>query len=76
MARPSRKVVAVSIETGERREFGSAYECAIAIHTGHAAVLAALDRNGTCCGWRMYDTPDTLRKRIEELQRQLAEIEA
>lgn len=75
MARQSRRLVAVNVETGERREFGSAYECAIALRAGHAAVLAALDRNGTCCGWKMYDTPETLRKRIDELREQLEEIE-
>ena len=76
MGRPSRKVLAVNIETGERKEFESAYDCSIFFNTGHANVRQAIDRNGVCCGWKLYDSPDNLRKRIAELQRQLAEIEA
>ena len=75
MARASRKVIAVNVETGEKREFASAYECAASLGTGHCNALAALDRNGVCCGWKLYDSPESLRKRIEELQRQLEEIE-
>jgi hypothetical protein len=75
MGRPGRKIIAVNVETGEKREFASAYECAMALGTGHCNALAALDRNGVCFGWKLYDSPESLRKRIEELQRQLAEIE-
>lgn len=67
--------MAINQATGERREFESASECAIFLHTMSAGVLQALNRNGVCLGWRMYDTADYLRKRIAELQKQLEEIE-
>lgn len=76
MARESRGIVAISVATGERREFDSASSCAIELRTQHTNVLQALNRNGVCCGWKLYDSPESLRKRIEELQRQLKEIEA
>ena len=76
MGRPSRKIIAVNMETGERREFPSVYECALELGTGHCNALAALNRNGVCFGWRLYDVPETLRARIAELERQLAEVEA
>ncbi len=70
-----RKVVAINQATGERREFESASECAIFLHTMSAGVSQALNRNGVCLGWRLYDTAEYLRKRIAELERQLAEVE-
>ena len=75
MGKEARKVVAINQATGERREFESASECAIFLHTMSAGVLQALNRNGVCLGWRMYDTADYLRKRIAELERRLEEIE-
>lgn len=73
--RDLRKVVAVNVATGERREFPSSTECALFLHTMSAGVLQALNRNGVCCGWRLYDSAETLRKRIAELQKQLEEVE-
>lgn len=75
MARQSRKVIAVNVKTGERRTFESAYECAMELGTGHCNALAALNRNGVCFGWKLYDTPEYLRKRIEELKKQLEELQ-
>lgn len=75
MGKEARKVVAINQATGERREFESASECAVFLHTMSAGVLQALNRNGACLGWRMYDSPEYLRKRIAELQKQLEEIE-
>ena len=75
MGKEARKVVAINQATGERREFESASECAVFLHTMSAGVLQALNRNGACLGWRMYDSPEYLRKRIAELERQLAEVE-
>jgi len=69
-----RKVIAVNEKTGERKEFSSAYECATQLGTGHCNVLAALGRNGVCFGWRLYDTPEFLRARIEELEKQLENV--
>jgi len=75
MARPIRKIIAVDSRTGERREFGGTYAFAKEVGTTPQNVQFALNRNGLCCGWKLYDTPENLRKRIKELERQLAEIE-
>lgn len=75
MSRPVRKVVAVNIETGERREFNRSVDCAVFLGVEHANIRQAVERNGSCRGWRLYDTPEYIRKRIEILQEQLAEIE-
>jgi hypothetical protein len=63
------------METGEKREFPSTYAFAQEMKTSPQNVVFALQRCGTCAGWKLYDTPDELRKRIEELQRQLEEVE-
>lgn len=76
MARQVRKILAVSVETGERKELASLYDCAIFLQTGLSNVAQALNRNGICRGWKLYDSPDTLRARISDLERQLAELEA
>lgn len=75
MSRTKRPVVAINPSTGERKEFAGIYEACIFLNTGHANVRQALERNGMCCGWKIYDTPDTIRKRIERLQEQLREME-
>lgn len=75
MGRPNRKVVAINVSSLEKKEFNTVYECAMSLGTGTANVLQALNRNGVCCGWRLYDTEETLRKRISELEEQLKEVE-
>lgn len=75
MGKETRKVVAINQATGEKREFETVSECAIFLHTMSAGVSQALNRNGVCLGWRLYDTADYLRKRIAELQKQLEEVE-
>lgn len=73
--RNKRAVVAINQNTGEKREFGSAYECARELGTAFQNVTQALDRNGICCGWRLYDSAEYLRGRIAELQKRLKEVE-
>lgn len=75
MGKETRRVVAINQATGERREFETVSECAIFLHTMSAGVSQALNRNGVCLGWRLYDTAEYLRKRIAELQKQLEEVE-
>ena len=75
MGRPSRKVVAINVRSLEKKEFNSVYECAVCLETGNANVLQALGRNGICCGWRLYDSAETLRARINKLEEQLKEVE-
>jgi len=75
MARANRGVIAINVETGERKEFEKVKDCMQFLGTDHPNVLQALNRNGVCCGWKLSDTADTLRERIRVLVRQLKEIE-
>lgn len=76
MGRTSRKIVAVNVESGKRKEFNRSIDCASFLGVGHANIRQAVERNGSCRGWKLYDSPDTLRARISDLERQLAELEA
>lgn len=47
------------------------------MQTGHENVRGALNRQGVILGkYRLYDTPEEIRKRIAELERQLEEVES
>ena len=75
MARAYRKIIAINEKTGEKREFNGIYSFSREIGTGLSNVAQALDRNGTCCGWRLYDCADEIRRRILQLQEQLKIVE-
>lgn len=76
MGRPIRKVMAIKESSMEKRIYDTVYLCAKDLGTNSANVLQALNRNGICCGWRLYDHPETLRKRIEKLQMDLQYVES
>ena len=71
----NRKVIAINEQTGERKEFGSVYafskDLGVTIH----AAQQAQERNGVCCGWKVYDSPDRIRERIKELEAQIKMLE-
>lgn len=71
--RQKRKIIAV--RDGERMEFESTYAAARVLNTSTQNIALALGRNGTCGGWRLYDSPEVIRARIDDLQRQLDEVE-
>lgn len=75
MARLVRKVIAVDIETGVKKEFASVYELAKVLGSSTQNVTQIVERNGIVRNHRLYDTPETIRRRITDLQRQLTEIE-
>ena len=73
--REKRPVIAVDIETGTKKEYDSAYACAKELRVNPTNVLsAALINGGVCKGYRIYDTPETIRKRINELENLLEEL--
>lgn len=75
--RKYRPFIAVNLETGEKKEWSSTYAFAKAMQTGHENVRGALNRRGVILGkYRLYDTPEEIRKRIAELERQLEEVES
>lgn len=71
----SKGVVAISEETGERKDFSSINAAARFCGGTFQSVQLAIIRNGVVKGWRFYETADALRRRIKELERQLKEIE-
>lgn len=73
--RTYRKIIGINESTGERQEWQSAYLFGKENGTSAANVTQALDRNGTCCGWRLYDTPERIKGKIEELKNQLAKLQ-
>lgn len=75
MAKEGRAVLAVNTETGECKKYGSAYKLSLEINVTLRSVMQALERNGVCKGWRVYDTPERIRERIAELEEQLAVVE-
>lgn len=75
MARQKRGVVAINEATGERKDFDSVYACAKALGVCVQAIQLAQGLGGVSKGWRIYDTPDKIRERIEELKNQLVILE-
>lgn len=75
MARKQRVAIAISEVTGERRVFDSVYACAKALGVSFQAVQLAQGLGGTCQGWRIYDEPERIRERIEDLKNQLLIVE-
>jgi hypothetical protein len=68
MRKKTRKVIAISDETGERREFHSAYAMAKELGVADATVFQALDRCGYVLEWRVFDTPEVYRDKIKMIQ--------
>lgn len=76
MAKEGRKVLAVNVTTGERKEYGSAYALSLELGVTQRSIMQALERGGTCSGWRVYDTPENIRKQIKALEERLKVVES
>ena len=72
----ARRVIAINVNTGERRGYGSVYAMSKDLKVTIRAAQQAQERNGVCCGWRIYDTPERIRKHIAELQEQIKMLES
>ena len=68
MARVTRPVIAINEVTGERKEFGSIYAAGKELKVVHNAVLVSMALGTAVKGWKVYDTPENIRKRIQELE--------
>jgi len=75
MGKEVRKVIAIHERTGEKRVFDKVADFATEMAVTNAAVLQTLNRNGVCCGWRLYDAPEFYRKRIDDLEFILKKVE-
>lgn len=74
MPRQKRPVIAVSLATGERKNFESVYACAKGIGANVSGVIQALDSRGTCRGWMLFDTKENIQRRIDSLIKMMEEL--
>ena len=70
-----RKILAVNCDTGERKEFQSAWAFACAMGVTGRAVEQAVERGGVCAGWHIYDAPERIREKIARLKEILEIVE-
>lgn len=75
MGRRSKPVIAINKETKERRVFDCVFECANAFGVSNAAVLVAVARGTSVRGWSLFDSPENIRIRIQELEEQIKMLE-
>lgn len=74
MINEAKSVIAVNIESGERRDFSSINEAARFLGVQFQTVQTASYRNGSVKGWRIYPSPENIRRQIGLLENQLKEI--
>ena len=67
MARETRPVIAINEVSGERVEYGSVYAAAKGLGVTHTHIIISLSTGSAAKGWKVYDTPENLRKRIKEI---------
>lgn len=75
MARETRPVIAINEETGVRKEFSSVYAAAQEFKTNHTHVLISMAMGTSVKGWKVFDTPDNIRRRIADLEDQIKMLE-
>ena len=71
----SRAVVLINEETGERKEFTSIYSACSFIGAQFLQIQRAMLYNGTVAGWRVYESADSIRQHIKDLEEQLKILE-
>ena len=74
MINEAKSVIAVNIDSGERRDFSSINEAARFLGVQFQTVQTASYRNGSVKGWRIYPSPENIRRQIGLLENQLKEI--
>lgn len=74
MKNNAKAIIAVNIESGERRDFSSINEAARFLGVQFQTVQTASYRNGSVKGWRIYPSQESIRRQIELLECQLKEI--
>ena len=74
MINEAKSVIAVNIDSGERRDVSSINEAARFLGVQFQTVQTASYRNGSVKGWRIYPSPENIRRQIGLLENQLKEI--
>lgn len=75
MTYKKRAIVLINEESGERKDFNSINGAAKFLGATFGNVQTAAIYNGTWKGWRVYESADTIRQHIKELQEQLKVVE-
>lgn len=70
-----RSIILISDETGERKDFKSVNGAARFLGTTFVNVQRAALSNGTYNGWRVFESPETIRLHIADLEKQLRILE-
>lgn len=73
--RNKREIIAINVVSGEKRMYPDTTQAAADLGTSRQNVIQQLNRNGLCGSWKLYDTVETLKMRIYELERQIKETE-
>ena len=71
-----RSIVLISEETGERKDFPSINRAAAFLGTTFGNVQRAAIYNGTFHGWKVFESPDSIRQHIKDLENQLKVLES
>ena len=66
-----RKIILISEETGDRKDFKSINAAARFLGATFMAVQRAALYNGRIGEWRVYESPDSIRVHIQDLENQL-----
>lgn len=70
----SKSIIAVNLESGERRDFSSINEAARYFGVQFQTIQTASYRNGSVKGWRIYPSRENILRQIALLEKQLKEI--
>lgn len=70
-----RAIVLISEESGERKDFKSINAAAAFLRTTFGNVQRSALYNGTMNGWRLFESPESIRKHIADLEEQLRILE-
>ena len=68
-------IVLINIESGERKDFQSINAAARFIGVTFGNLQRAGIYNGVCKGWKVYESADTIRQHIKDLEEQLKIVE-
>lgn len=68
-------IVIINVETGERKDFDSINAAARFLGATFCNIQKAGIYNGVCKGWKVYESADTIRQHIKDLEAQLKIVE-
>lgn len=69
-------IIVINEKTGERKDFPSVNAAAVFLQTNFSNVQRAAIYNGTWKGWKVFESPESIRKHIAELEEQLIVLES